>query len=81
MNVRFEDLRRLLEDYGFELRGTKGSHNSFVGYIGDEKVTLVIPFRRPLQQVYVDKVLTILNEIEPLDSTAPEESDDDEQDT
>ncbi len=33
-NIRFEDLRRLLEDYGFELRRTKGSHNSFVGYIG-----------------------------------------------
>ncbi|MBZ0302605.1 MAG: type II toxin-antitoxin system HicA family toxin [Anaerolineae bacterium] len=82
-NVRFEDLRRLLEDYGFELRRTKGSHHSFVGYMGDEKVTLVIPFRLPLQKVYVEKVLAILNEIEPLDSDESEEGegDDDEQAT
>jgi len=72
-NVRFEDLRRLLEDYGFELRRTKGSHHSFVGYAGDEKVTLVIPFRRPLKRVYVEKVLTILDEIEPLESDEFEE--------
>lgn len=66
-NVRFEDLRRLLEDYDFELKRTKGSHHSFVGYVGDEKVSVVIPYRRPLKEVYVKKVLDILNEIEPLD--------------
>jgi predicted RNA binding protein YcfA (HicA-like mRNA interferase family) len=66
-NVRFEDLRRLLEDYDFELKRTKGSHHSFVGYIGDEKVTVVIPYRRPLKEVYVKNVLKILDEIEPLD--------------
>lgn len=64
----------MLEDYGFELRRTKGSHNSFVGYIGEEKVTVVIPFPRPLQQVYVEKVLAILDEIEPLESGESEES-------
>lgn len=66
-NVRFEDLRRLLEDYDFELKRTKGSHHSFVGYVGDEKVTVVIPYRRPLKEVYVKNVLKILDEIEPLD--------------
>ncbi len=78
-NVRFEDLRRLLEDYGFELKRTKGSHNSFVSYIADEKTTIVIPFRRPLQQVYVEKVLNILDEIEPLESDEPNESEDDDE--
>lgn len=78
-NVRFEDLRRLLEDYGFELKRTKGSHHSFVGYIGDEKTTIVIPFRRPLQQVYVEKVLNILDEIEPLESDESEEGEDDDE--
>jgi predicted RNA binding protein YcfA (HicA-like mRNA interferase family) len=78
-NVRFEDLRRLLEDYGFELKRTKGSHNSFVGYVGDEKTTIVIPFRRPLQQVYVEKVLSILDEIEPMESDEAEESEDDDE--
>lgn len=66
-NVRFEDLRRLLEDYDFELKRSKGSHHSFVGYVGGEKVSVVIPYRRPLKEVYVKKVLDILNEIEPLD--------------
>jgi predicted RNA binding protein YcfA (HicA-like mRNA interferase family) len=72
-------LPRLLEDYGFELRRTKGSHNSFVGYVGEEKVTVVIPFRRPLQQVYVEKVPAILDEIEPLESDETEESADDDE--
>jgi predicted RNA binding protein YcfA (HicA-like mRNA interferase family) len=83
-NVRFEDLRRLLEDYGFELKRTKGSHHSFVGYVGQEKFTMVIPFRKPLQEVYVKNALRILNEIEPLDEdeeATEGETPDDEQNT
>lgn len=75
-NVRFEALRRLLEDYDFELKRTKGSHHSFVGYVGDQKVLVVIPYRRPLKEVYVKNVLKILNEIEPLDEN--DESDESE---
>lgn len=65
-HIRFEDLRRLLEDYGFELKRTKGSHHAFVGYVGEQKVTVVIPYHRPLKEVYVKKALKILDEIEPL---------------
>jgi predicted RNA binding protein YcfA (HicA-like mRNA interferase family) len=65
-NVRFEDLSRLLEDYGFVLKRSKGSHHSFVGYVKETKMTLVIPFRRPLQEIYVKNVLAILDEIDPL---------------
>lgn len=78
-NVRFEDLRRLLEDYDFELKRTKGSHHSFVGYVDEEKTTIVIPYRRPLKEVYVNKVLAILDEIEPLDDDADEGETDDEE--
>lgn len=75
-NVRFEDLERLLEDYGFVLKRSKGSHHSFVGYVGETKMALVIPFRRPLQEVYVKNVLTILDEIDPIiESDDVEESD------
>ena len=77
-NVKFEDLQRLLEDYGFELKRTKGSHHSFVGYIGDEKTTIVIPYRRPLKAVYVKKVLAVLVEVESLEEA--EESDESETD-
>ncbi len=81
-NVRFEDLRRLLEDYGFELKRTKGSHHSFIGYVGETKITIVIPYKRPLKEVYIKKVLAILDEIEALDDAADEleesETDDEE---
>lgn len=76
-NIRFEDLRRLLEDYGFDLKRSKGSHHSFVGIIGDEKVTVVIPFRKPLQAVYVKKVLALLDQIEPLSDELSEGEEDD----
>lgn len=80
-NIRFEDLKRLLEEYGFQLRRTKGSHHSFVGYVGDEKVTLVIPFRKTLQEVYVKHTLAVLDRIEPLSDDfdlAEGETEDDE---
>jgi predicted RNA binding protein YcfA (HicA-like mRNA interferase family) len=79
-NVRFEDLRRVLEDYDFELKRTKGSHHSFVGYVGDQKVLVVIPYQRPLKEVYVKKVLAILDEIEPLDEDDEPEEDEPEDD-
>jgi HicA toxin of bacterial toxin-antitoxin, len=41
--VRFEDLRRLLEAYGFERARIRGSHHIFVR--GAE--IQVVPFRRP----------------------------------
>jgi predicted RNA binding protein YcfA (HicA-like mRNA interferase family) len=43
-NVRFEDLRRVLEDYDFELKRTKGSHHSFAGHVGGQKVLVIIPY-------------------------------------
>ena len=68
----------MLEDYDFELKRTKGSHHSFVGYVGDQKVLIVIPYRRPLKEVYVKKVLAILDEIEPLNEADEMEEDETE---
>jgi predicted RNA binding protein YcfA (HicA-like mRNA interferase family) len=78
-NIRFGELRALLEDYGFDLKRTKGSHHSFIGYVGDEKVSVVIPYHRPLKSVYVKRVLKLIDEIEQLDTDSEEveESDDD----
>jgi predicted RNA binding protein YcfA (HicA-like mRNA interferase family) len=67
-SVRFEDLRLLLEDYGFSLARSKGSHHSFVGYIGNEKTSITIPFQRPLKEIYVRQVLSLLDEIDKLDN-------------
>jgi predicted RNA binding protein YcfA (HicA-like mRNA interferase family) len=82
-NICFDDLKRLLEDYGFELSRTKGSHHSFVGMIEDSKVTIVVPFRKPLQEVYIRHVLALLEQIEPLideQPSAESDSEDDQQD-
>lgn len=66
-NVKFADLRQLLEDYGFELKRTKGSHHTFVGMVGEEKVSLVVPFKKPLNTIYVKKALSIIDQIEHVD--------------
>ncbi len=77
-NIIFDDLRNLLEDYGFEHRRTRGSHHSFVGRIGDEKVSLVIPYRKPLKEVYVKKALALIEQIQALSIENDEEGEADE---
>ncbi|MEM6283392.1 MAG: type II toxin-antitoxin system HicA family toxin [Chloroflexota bacterium] len=73
-NVRFEDLQKLLESFGFVLKRSSGSHHSFVGTINSEKVLLVVPYRRPLKAIYVKKALKLIERIE----NAEDGSDDDE---
>jgi predicted RNA binding protein YcfA (HicA-like mRNA interferase family) len=63
-NVRFNDLQRLLEDYGFTLKRSKGSHHSFVVTIGNKKKLLVVPKKNPLNPVYVKEALAIIKQIE-----------------
>lgn len=63
-NVRFNDLSRLLEFYGFELRRTKGSHHSFVAKIAEQEVLLVVPYEQPLKAVYVKQALELIKKIE-----------------
>ena len=57
--VRFDDLRRLLEAYGWTLDRVRGSHYIFAR--GAE--TLSVPYRRPhVMPVYVKKVLELTEE-------------------
>lgn len=63
-NVRFEDLRTLLEDYGFVLDRSSGSHHTFKIQILDEWIVLVIPYARPVRTVYVKLALKLIEEIE-----------------
>ena len=59
-NVRFEELQRILESLGFELRHRSGSHAVFI--LG--KYVLNIPYRRPfLKVVYVQVALAAIEEI------------------
>lgn len=54
--VRFEDLRHLLEAYGWTLDRVRGSHYIFTR----DGETLTVPHRRPhVLAVYVKKVLSL----------------------
>lgn len=58
--VRFQDLTRLLEWYGFELKRVKGSHHAYTrGHYN-----LIVPKRKPHVHSYVVKdALEILDEL------------------
>jgi predicted RNA binding protein YcfA (HicA-like mRNA interferase family) len=60
-NVRFDELVKLLESYGFELVRSKGSHHVYLR--GDHRITLV--WQRPqVDPAAVDEVLDYIAEIE-----------------
>jgi predicted RNA binding protein YcfA (HicA-like mRNA interferase family) len=63
-DVSFEDLRKLLEWYGFELKRMKGSHCSFKGLVEGRWELLVIPEDQPLKPVYVKKALNLIERLE-----------------
>ena len=62
-NVRFEELDKLLIDFGFTRRQPRGGSSHYI-YVR-EKLRLTIPMKRPhLKEVYVRNVLKLLDEIE-----------------
>jgi predicted RNA binding protein YcfA (HicA-like mRNA interferase family) len=62
-NVSLDELRQVLEDYGFEYRQTVGSHFTFSVEIGGVMKLLVVPFRRPLKPIYVKKALELIDQV------------------
>jgi predicted RNA binding protein YcfA (HicA-like mRNA interferase family) len=68
--VRFEDLCRLLEAYGWTLDRTGGSHHVY----RRSGASITVPFRRPtVLPVYVRQVLALVDA-----QDAEEDEDDDE---
>jgi predicted RNA binding protein YcfA (HicA-like mRNA interferase family) len=63
-NVSFDDLRKVLDDYGFELVRSSGSHHSFNITIASEPRLLVIPYSRPVKAVYVQVALSLIELLE-----------------
>ncbi len=62
-NVRFDDLDRVLRDYGFERRQPGGGSSHHFYFLGDNRLT--IPMKRPfVKTVYVKRVLSMLEEID-----------------
>jgi len=62
-NVSFDDLRLVLEDYGFRHVTTTGSHFSFSYTLGGQEELFTVPFRRPVKQIYVELALELIDQI------------------
>jgi predicted RNA binding protein YcfA (HicA-like mRNA interferase family) len=71
--VRFEDVRYLLEAFGFEEKRSKGSHHSFRDSQG-RKITVPKKGGQKVKGVYVQQIVELLNLKEWSDEdTEPEE--------
>ncbi|MBP8950465.1 MAG: hypothetical protein KBG73_16595 [Candidatus Promineofilum sp.] len=63
LNVRFEELDRLLVDYGFQRRQPGGGSSHYIYVRGGTRIT--IPMNRPhLKAIYVKQVVKLLEEID-----------------
>ena len=62
-NVTFDDLRIVLEDYGFVLERSSGSHHSFKVKVAGEFRLLVVPYSRPVRPIYVKDAIELIDEI------------------
>jgi hypothetical protein len=58
-NCSFEDIRRLLLAVGFTQRNASGSHSTFKC----GPLTITVPRRRPVREVYVDEALTLVDQV------------------
>lgn len=71
--VRFEDVRYLLEAFGFEEKRSKGSHHSFRDSQG-RKITVPKKGGQKVKGIYVQQIVQLLNLEEwSDDNTEPEE--------
>jgi hypothetical protein len=78
-NVALDDLRRVLEDYGFEYKQTVGSHYTFSYVLGGQTRLFVVAFRRPIKPVYIKRALKLIDQIiEEQGEDEPDESDPEE---
>ncbi|MEA2027596.1 MAG: type II toxin-antitoxin system HicA family toxin [Campylobacterota bacterium] len=60
-NVRFEDLKKILESIGYKAINRGGSHYVFTKA---NATSLTIPFKKPVKVVYVKQVLNIIEQEE-----------------
>ena len=58
-DVKFNDIKKLLEWFGFELVSVTGSHHKFKC---DDK-SVVVPYHKPIKEVYIKQILDLIKEI------------------
>jgi len=59
-NIPFEDIKKLLESYGYICHNSGGSHFVFRKELCEH---VVIPYHKPIKAIYVKQVLMILGEL------------------
>jgi predicted RNA binding protein YcfA (HicA-like mRNA interferase family) len=62
-NVLLDELRRVLEDYGFKYKQTVGSHYTFSYRLGGQTRLFVVPFRRPVKPIYIRRAIKLIDAI------------------
>ncbi len=60
-DVPFEDIKKLLESYGYVCHNSGGSHFVFRKEFCEH---IVIPYHKPIKAIYVKHVLEILGELQ-----------------
>jgi len=58
-NVRFEDLKKILESLGYTAVNRGGSHYVFTK---EASLSLTIPYKRPVKVIYVKQVIKIIED-------------------
>ena len=58
-NASFDDLKRILEYFGWELRSVRGSHHKF--YKQGSK-PIIIPFHKPIKACYTQMIIKAIKE-------------------
>lgn len=56
-NVRFKDLKKILEDIGYKAINRGGSHYVFTK---ENSESLTIPYKKPVKIIYVKQVIKII---------------------
>lgn len=59
-NVEFNDLKRLLEGFGFECRQPRGGSSHYV-FRRPQTYPISVPKNRPVNKTYVDQVINLLD--------------------
>ena len=61
-NVRFEDLDKLLKEFGYKVRQPKGGSSHYIYYKENERKIITIPFKKPfIKSVYIKEIIKILS--------------------
>ena len=58
-NIKFEDLKKILEGLGYSAINRGGSHYVFTK---DNCISLTIPYKKPVKVIYVKQVIQIIEE-------------------